>query len=220
MAILEQITEPELGKPGWNPRFKQILDRVNLMPEIVLDVLAQKLVGVGLTVSYNSATKVLTLTNSGSSGLDSEALMDYLAANLTINGNAGNYDDPAGSINFSIVEGSGTSPAVVPVPRVVALTDDITITPNADTTDIGTVTLAGNRNFAPPGGTLVPGQKLLLRIKQDATGSRLPTWNAIYRFPGGAAPTLTTTAGKTDYIGFIYNQADTKWDCVAVTKNL
>jgi hypothetical protein len=99
--------------------------------------------------------------------------------------------------------------------RVVALTDGATITVNADTTDEGTVTLGGNRTIANPTGTPVAGQKLILRLKQDATGSRTITWGAIYRFSGGSAPTLTSTAAKTDYLGFEYNAADSKWDCIA-----
>jgi len=75
MAILEQIPEPDLGKPGWNSKFKQILDRVNLMPEVVFDALAQKIVaGSGVAVNYNSTTKVFTIsgTGGGGGGLDTE----------------------------------------------------------------------------------------------------------------------------------------------------
>jgi len=40
--------------------------------------------------------------------------------------------------------------------------------------------------------------KLTLYVKQDATGSRLVTWPAAVLWPAGTAPTLTTTAAKTD----------------------
>lgn len=43
------------------------------------------------------------------------------------------------------------------------------------------------------------GGTYILRIKQDGTGSRLITWTGV-TWPGGAAPTLTTTAGYTDVI--------------------
>lgn len=103
--------------------------------------------------------------------------------------------------------------------RVVALTDGATITPNGDTTDMGTVTIAGNRTMAAPTGTPTGGQQLMLRIKQDATGSRTITWNAIYRFSTDVPnPTLSTAASKTDYIGFQYNAADAVWDCLAVAR--
>ena len=103
--------------------------------------------------------------------------------------------------------------------RVVALTDGATITPNADTTDIGTVTLGGNRTMAAPTGTPTGGQQIQFRVKQDGTGTRTLAWNAIYRFGTDVTqPVLTTTPAKTDYIGFQYNLADTKWDCLAVAR--
>lgn len=101
------------------------------------------------------------------------------------------------------------------VPRLTTLTDGVTITPNFTSTEVLTVTLAGNRTMAAPTGVAVDGQKIMFKIKQDATGTRTITWNAIYRFSGGTAPTLTTTASKTDYIGFQYNLADVKWDGIA-----
>lgn len=59
-------------------------------------------------------------------------------------------------------------------------------------------TLTGNCTFtftAPPGPT-----NLILKLVQDATGSRTVTWPAAVHWPGGTAPTLTTTAAKVDII--------------------
>ncbi len=103
--------------------------------------------------------------------------------------------------------------------RVTVITDAATLTPNVDTTDIATVTIAGNRTVAAPTGTPMDGQQLLFRIKQDATGSRTLTWNAIYRFAAGVPTVLTAAANKTDYVGFQYNAADTKYDAVAERQN-
>lgn len=122
-------------------------------------------------------------------------------------------------LTASSAASTGLAWAAHSAPRVVALTDAATITPNADTTDEGTVTLGGNRTIANPTGTPVAGQKLILRLKQDATGSRTITWGTAYRFSGAAAPTLTTTGAKTDYLGFEYNATDAKWDCLATRVN-
>jgi hypothetical protein len=103
--------------------------------------------------------------------------------------------------------------------RVVGLTDGATITPDSSTTDIGYVTLGGNRTMAAPTGTPVDGQKLILEIVQDGTGSRTLTWNSAYRFSAATSPTLTTTASKTDYFGFIWNAGSSKWDCIAERYN-
>lgn len=48
--------------------------------------------------------------------------------------------------------------------------------------------------------------KLQLRIKQDGTGSRVVSfWPATVLWTGGTAPTLTTTAGKSDIINCTWN---------------
>ena len=56
------------------------------------------------------------------------------------------------------------------------------------------------------------GQKVIIRFEQDGTGSRTVDFSAFYatdgtavsvNFPGGTAPTLTTTASKADIIGFL-----------------
>jgi hypothetical protein len=94
---------------------------------------------------------------------------------------------------------------------VTALTDGANIATDASAGNLFSVTLGGSRTMdAPTGGT--DGQLILYRIRQDATGSRTLTWNAIFRFSGGTAPTLTTTPAKTDYLAFRYNSTDAKWD--------
>ena len=103
--------------------------------------------------------------------------------------------------------------------RSVTLADAATITPRCTTTDLGIITLGGNRTIANPSGVASAGQELLLRLKQDATGSRTVTWDTKYRFSTDIPkPTLTTTPGKTDYIRFIYNSEDDRWDCVRVVR--
>ena len=48
------------------------------------------------------------------------------------------------------------------------------------------------------------GQKFMLRLKQDQTGSRAVNWfSTIYWAEGGTAPTLTTTAYHSDVFGFL-----------------
>lgn len=64
-------------------------------------------------------------------------------------------------------------------------------------------TLTGNCTFtftAPPGPC-----NLVLKLVQDGTGSRTVTWPAAVKWPGGVAPTLTTTASRVDVITFYYD---------------
>lgn len=96
--------------------------------------------------------------------------------------------------------------------RVVAMTDGATVTPNASTTDIGTVTFAGNRTMANPSGTKHDGQHLELRVKQDGTGGRTITWGSEYSFPSGVSGVLNPVASATSVFRFVYNSAATKWE--------
>ena len=61
----------------------------------------------------------------------------------------------------------------------------------------------------------ISGRKYTLIIKQGGGGSMTINWPGTVRWPGATAPTLTTTAAKTDYIGFIYNSVDSRYDGVA-----
>lgn len=100
-------------------------------------------------------------------------------------------------------------------PRVGTIADSATPTPAGDSQDMFTVTaLAQAATFGVPTGTPTDGQKLIIRIKDNGTVRAL-SWNVIYRVIGVTLPT-TTVISKTVYIGFIYNNADSKWDCVAV----
>ena len=49
-----------------------------------------------------------------------------------------------------------------------------------------------------------PGN-FVLKMIQDGTGSRTATWPATVKWPGGTAPTLTTTASAVDIISFYWD---------------
>jgi hypothetical protein len=101
--------------------------------------------------------------------------------------------------------------------REVTEASNATPTPNADTTDIHTITAqAAAAAFAAPSGTPTQGQSMIIRIKDNGTARAL-SFNAIYRAIGVTLPT-TTVISKTMYIGMIYNLTDTKWDVLAVAE--
>lgn len=86
---------------------------------------------------------------------------------------------------------------------------------NVDSFDAFHITaMSTDMTFGAPSGTPTDGQSLIVRIK-DNGAARVLTWNAIYRAVGVTLPT-TTVISKTLYLGFRYNSADTKWDCLAV----
>jgi hypothetical protein len=112
--------------------------------------------------------------------------------------------------------GTGTSTGFL-APRVVAVASGTTITPNINTSDVvyqPNVTSAGSLTINAPTGTPVDGQKLILRI--NCTNAQVLSFNAIYSSSSSLGfPASTTGTSKTDYLGFIYNSATTKWNFVA-----
>jgi hypothetical protein len=66
-------------------------------------------------------------------------------------------------------------------------------------------TLSGNVTLATPSG-MVAGQTGSITLTQDGTGSRLVSYSG-WKFPGGSAPTATTTASGTDIIAYYVESA-------------
>ena len=81
--------------------------------------------------------------------------------------------------------------------NITALSDGATITIDMATACHHSVTLGCNRTFAAPSNQVV-GQAGSIFITQDGTGSRTASFNAAFKFVGGTAPTLTTTAAAVD----------------------
>jgi len=84
---------------------------------------------------------------------------------------------------------------------IATATDASTVTFNLNTANIQTVVLGGNRTLALSNASV--GQVFILRLVQDATGSRTVTWFSTIKWSNGVTPVLTTTAEKTDVFGFI-----------------
>lgn len=64
------------------------------------------------------------------------------------------------------------------------------------------VTLTGNAAITFSNPKNFP---YLIKLKQDGTGSRVPTFPANWIWAGGVAPTFTTTANRSDIITAIYD---------------
>jgi hypothetical protein len=90
--------------------------------------------------------------------------------------------------------------------EITALVDGATITPDFADSNNFSVTLGGNRTLANPSNT-VAGQSGSIFITQDGTGSRTLAYGSDYDFAGGAAPTLSTTAGAIDRIDYVVRTA-------------
>jgi len=82
------------------------------------------------------------------------------------------------------------------------LTDGATISWDAAQNQVTSVTLGGNRTLGAP-TNLKDGAVYVLTVIQDGTGSRTLSFNAVFKFHQGAAPTLTTTASARDVLVFL-----------------
>jgi hypothetical protein len=69
------------------------------------------------------------------------------------------------------------------------------------------LTLTGNCTFTLSNPRA--GERYVLFLIQDGTGSRTVTWPAAVQWVGGSAPTLSTVAGSIDYIILHYSAAGT-----------
>lgn len=100
-------------------------------------------------------------------------------------------------------------------PRAPEVASTATLTIDSDASDQYSITAqAVNLTVAAPTGTPTSGQGLIIRITDNGT-PRTISWNAVFRGLGFTLP-ASTVANKTLYIGFKYNVAATKWDCLAL----
>jgi hypothetical protein len=149
---------------------------------------------------------------SGYSSLTSAAIGDLLVVvdisdtTMAMTGTTKNIT--LGNIVSYIAQGLTFTGALAPA--VSALTDGATIAVNAKLGNIFAVTLGGNRTLSNPTNP-VDGQSIKVRITQDGAGSRTLAYGTAYNFGTAGAPTLTTTAAKTDILGFEYVAAKTQW---------
>jgi len=90
----------------------------------------------------------------------------------------------------------------------VALTDASSVAIDLSLANNFTLTLAGNRTLAAP-SNVTAGQSGVIVVTQDGTGSRTLAYNSIYKFAGGTAPTLTTTASAVDVLAY-YVESSTR----------
>lgn len=112
---------------------------------------------------------------------------------------------------------SGAKTFTKTVQTITTGTDAATVTFDLSAGNIHQVTLGGNRTLALSNGSA--GQVFIIRLIQDGTGTRTVTWFTTIKWAGGSAPTLTTTASKTDVFGFITTTAG-NYDGFVVGQNL
>ena len=124
--------------------------------------------------------------------------------------------DPIDHANAAYAKANTAATAYVS-PRVVTISDDTSVTINADTTDMATQSntqAEGTLTINSPTGTPVNGQKLIFRLL--STNVQTFSWNAVFQGSTDLAlPTASSGSSKYDYMGFIWNSTNSKWQMLA-----
>lgn len=124
----------------------------------------------------------------------------------------------AGVVGGSVLAQSFATPAMAKTietgalaPAVVILTDASTITVNASLGNDFRVVIDGNRSMGNPSNP-VNGQQIIFQITQGAGAPFTINWGGAYDFSGALPqPTLSSAAGQTDLLGFVYNATRSSW---------
>lgn len=95
---------------------------------------------------------------------------------------------------FSNISGTVITPQAT-------LTDAATVNWNVATQQNAVLTIGGNRTLANP-TNLAAGESMILKVIQDATGSRTLAYGTAYKWPGGSVPILSTAANAVDILSF------------------
>jgi hypothetical protein len=110
----------------------------------------------------------------------------------------------------SALQSTTVEPGAI-APAVVTLADAATIAMDASQGNDFRVTISGNRTLGNPANP-ADGQKIVLQVTQDTGGGFTLSYGSGFEFSTGLPqPTLSTTAGDTDLLAFVYNAAMGKW---------
>ncbi|HSX07470.1 MAG TPA: hypothetical protein VLG11_01100 [Candidatus Saccharimonadales bacterium] len=180
------------------------------------------------SVSLNSQ-KIINLAN-GTAATDAAAFGQIPVAGTTAGTYAAGNDSRITGAEQTANKGAANgyaplnSSSKVPTANLplvfppVTLTDAATIATDASQSNQFRVTLGGNRTLGNPTNP-TDGQKVMWEIIQDGTGSRTLTLDTAFALGTDISSiTLTTTAGKRDFLGAVYNSGTSKWYVIAFVK--
>ena len=173
--------------------------------------------GEGSSITFGDATNnaqsgiYTTMSNAYGTRMYLATSSSYASGSMTAIAidEFGNVNIPRGTLSVG-------GAAVSRNPGVQAVTSAATVTPTFLNDLVKVTAQAAALTIANPTGTAVPGLGMAIRIKDNGTAWAI-SFGTQYRALGVTLPT-TTVAGKTLYLGLIYNSDDTKWDVVAVAQ--
>lgn len=169
-----------------------------------------KLDGIQAGATANSPDSYL-LNRANHTGTQSVSTITGLAAIAT----TGSYIDLSSTpLNSSGTFSTGIKPAILTLTGSGTVSTSVISNFNTVIMDlIGNVTLG---SFS----TASDGQKIIIRVRQDAVGGRTLSINTTYWNLGTdiSSMTINYTAYKYTYVGAIYNSGTFKWDIVSIVR--
>jgi len=153
-----------------------------------------------VTVVDPSADRTITIPNA-------DSYLPIFAHHMTFSGptTARTYTLPDSAQTLAAL-GANQTFTVSQRGAITALSDASTVTPDFASANNYSLTIAGNRTLANPTNQTA-GQSGVIVITQDGTGSRTLAYGSNYKFAGGTAPTLTTTASAVDVLVYYVESA-------------
>ena len=118
------------------------------------------------------------------------------------------------SANTIFVLPRGQYSASAPTVRVRTLPYATTVNLDFDTTDIANIVLTGPVTFTASGG--YDGQRVTLRVQQDATGNRVWTLDTMFSTSGFLAFTPSLGSGDIDVLTFEYVSSQSKYVLISI----
>lgn len=199
---------------GASPALLKLRNAANSAWITIGDVTAANL---GLLTSASAASTYLALaggTVTGNLEIGTTGSLTFEGSSADANETTLTITDPTADRTITLPDATMTvagininqSFTVAQRGSITALTDGATITINLANANNFSVTLGGNRTFAAPTNQTA-GQSGVIVITQDGTGGRTAAFNSVFKFPGGTAPTLTTTANAVDVVAYYVESA-------------
>jgi hypothetical protein len=182
--------------------YSNIATAIQTKADLASPALTGTATAVNITVSGNLLVGSDTVTtNTATQTLTNKTISGYVATS-DIGSTVQGYDANTAKLNVT------QSFTKAQRGTIVSLTDGATITPDFSLGNNYSVTLGGNRTLANP-TNLTAGQSGIIVITQDGTGSRTLAYGSYFKFAGGTAPTLTTTAAAVDVLAY-YVESSTR----------
>ena len=166
--------------------------------------------GVETSVSGTTTTFALDLKANGGAVIESNELAVDLAAS-SITGTLAATDGGTGLTSIATLLNANvlsTAQTFTAGQRgeVTVLTDAVNVSTDLADSNNFSLALGGNRTLDNP-SNCTAGQSGAITLTQDGTGSRTLAYGAYWKFVGGTAPTLTTTAAAVDVLVYYVESA-------------